>query len=659
MNQQVEKIWPDWAVTGFIDAGSYGRVYRVRKEQAGTIATAAVKIVEVPASKDEIGALMRSGWDSVSIFDHYAQEVQAIAGEISLMEQLKGHENIVHIEDFEVREHEDGSGWTICMRMELLTSLSSHLRSVGTMERDDIVRLGCDICRALEACERLGITHRDIKPSNVFIDKSGHYKLGDFGIAEHLDTAARRKNSEGAGTCAYMAPEVFFGRPADHTADIYSLGLVLYRLLDWVNQSSYAMGGSATARSQFWATEHDVEKERLNGKLLAPPTNTPERLARIVLRAVSPNPQDRYSTASEFRLALEAWSQKGTDEPEVSLRDRLESVLAQGKARFESGDYPKAVELLQQVYAAGYADAAAYLGRCYLGGLGVVRDARRGFDLLLEAANAGDPLGCLEVGRCYNAGLGVEQNASEAFAWYGRGSEAGSLEARLAAAQCLELGLGTAVDAEGALALYEQIARDVSAGALAQEAESRGQALRDALTPQEEGGLRGFFRRLFGFAPNGGGIGAGSTHNADSGNVASSASTAGRSSGEPVDAVETVVWDERSQRPCLLTIVWKATGRQFGLVDEGHSVSIGRYSTDIVLDTDNTRISRSHAKFAFDAGRVYIVDNNSSNGTYVNGSCIAANQWVPLKPGDTFSLADELFLVAGPVDKGAAEGVDP
>ena len=110
--------------------------------------------------------------------------------------------------DHLIIEHEDDIGWDILMRLELLTPLLDHTYKNG-MTEDDVIKLGTDMCKALEFCRKYDIIHRDIKPENIFIAPSGDYKLGDFGIAKTVEKT--RLGMSRRGTVVYMAPEVFKG----------------------------------------------------------------------------------------------------------------------------------------------------------------------------------------------------------------------------------------------------------------------------------------------------------------------------------------------------------------------------------------------------------------------------------------------------------------
>ena len=216
------------------------------------------------------------------------------------MIRLKGHPNVVSIEDYHVSRGDHSC--LIMIRMEKLNCLAKSIRE-GTqaMSREGVIGLGIDICKALESCESMNIIHRDIKPSNIFYgDKTG-FKLGDFGISRTMEHVYMSASMSGAGTPPYMAPEVYTGRAYNNKADIYSLGIVLYQLMNdsflpflRVNQQML----DSESRRHAWM-------RRMRGERLPLPARADPQLASVILKACSYDPENRFATAGEFRQALE------------------------------------------------------------------------------------------------------------------------------------------------------------------------------------------------------------------------------------------------------------------------------------------------------------------------------------------------------------------
>ena len=224
MQPKLPAGWESWQLEELLGEGSYGSVYKASRNLGGSKLYSAIKIIRIPSSENEIRAMiLETG--SKEAGDMAKECIQ----EIAAMNTLKGITNIVSVEDSRIEENEDGSSWTIYIRMELLTPFQEY-RLNHVMTEKDIIQLGTDLCNALSYCEKVRIIHRDIKPSNVFVSELGNYKLGDFGVARKLDRTNGLYSMK--GTSPYMATEVFNGQPYDQRADIYSLGLMLYKQLN-------------------------------------------------------------------------------------------------------------------------------------------------------------------------------------------------------------------------------------------------------------------------------------------------------------------------------------------------------------------------------------------------------------------------------------------
>ena len=303
-DQNIQLPWPDWEIIKELGHGGYGAVDQAQRSVAGITEQAAIKVISFPKSQDEIEADLTDGYDLDSLKAKYADVLQGYLNEYNLMRELNGQTNIVDCADFATVPHEDGIGWDVYIRMELLTPLTTVMRQKKLTE-EDVLKIGKDICRALMLCESNNIIHRDIKPENIMVSKFGDYKLGDFGIARTMDHTT---NATMVGTERYMAPEVIRREKYGKEADIYSLGLVLYWMLN--NRKIPFID----ADSLPYADELSrAQSRRVNGEPLPPPKYGSDELRKVVLKACEYRPADRYSSAEEMYRALDAVKIENTE----------------------------------------------------------------------------------------------------------------------------------------------------------------------------------------------------------------------------------------------------------------------------------------------------------------------------------------------------------
>ncbi len=314
-------VWPEWKVSAKpIGKGSYGTVYKAVRHVRNIESVAAIKIISIPTDVAELESLRADGMTEAETKSYLQGIVDDFIGEVQLMESLKGVQNIVGVEDYEVVEKESQIGWDIYIRMELLTPFSTY--SAGkTLTEEEVIKLGCDICTALEVCTQCNIIHRDIKPENIFVNRFGHFKLGDFGIARKLENMTAGLSQK--GTFNYIAPEVVNSNQYDARVDTYSLGIVLYRLLNgnrlpFMNQDQQFL--NANERRQ-------AIDRRVMGEKLPAPCNASPRMAEVILKACEFDPNKRFSSATEMKEALMA-VKNGTYivTPPVQQMDKTVSV---------------------------------------------------------------------------------------------------------------------------------------------------------------------------------------------------------------------------------------------------------------------------------------------------------------------------------------------
>jgi serine/threonine protein kinase/Tol biopolymer transport system component len=170
----------------------------------------------------------------------------------------------------------------------------------GPLALDRALHYAAQICEALDAAHKKGITHRDLKPANILVTKSG-IKLLDFGLAKvtpdrppdaATETIALTQANTILGTLQYMAPEQLEGNEADARSDIFSFGAVFYEMLT----GKHAFAGQSRASIVAAILERDAPS--LAGIV-------PARLDRLMRRCLAKNPDDRWQSARDLKFELE------------------------------------------------------------------------------------------------------------------------------------------------------------------------------------------------------------------------------------------------------------------------------------------------------------------------------------------------------------------
>ncbi len=346
---EINQVWPEWTEDCVLGEGSFGKVYRAKRMEFGRTFYSAIKVLTVPKSQQEVKSIRAQGMNDNEIYDYFRGLVDNLLNEITLMDNLKGAKNIVGIEDYKIIERQGEIGWDIFIRMELLTPFDSFV-SNPEFSQKDVIKLGVDICSALEVCEQNNIVHRDIKPDNIFISRFGEYKLGDFGIARKLEVT--QANLSRKGTLNYMAPEVYKSEEYGASVDLYSLGLVLYTLL---NNNRIAFLPAYPQPISYKDNEEALSK-RLSGQPLTLPCNAGASLGQVILKACAYYPGDRYQSATEFKNALiQEWNvlvQSG-DNKEIGFADATAMDDRSRKLQNTTNDMTANGRLVVNQYAVG------------------------------------------------------------------------------------------------------------------------------------------------------------------------------------------------------------------------------------------------------------------------------------------------------------------
>lgn len=290
--------WPEWKIVEKIGEGSFGQVYKAQRTERGKSFYSAIKIINIPGSQSEWNSVRSETGNDQAAREYFQNLVEECIQEIGTMEYFRGNSYIVSVEDFKVMEYLDAIGWEISIRMEYLTSFLDYCAEKQLQEKE-VIQMGLDLSKALGYCRKLHIIHRDVKPENIFVSRFGDFKLGDFGIARELERTMSGFSKK--GTYSYMAPEMYKGEKYDSRVDIYSLGIVLYKLMNH-NRLPFM-----NLEKQFitYRDKENALNKRMSGEQMAPPAEAGKLFGQIILKACAFDPDERYQTPEEFYRALD------------------------------------------------------------------------------------------------------------------------------------------------------------------------------------------------------------------------------------------------------------------------------------------------------------------------------------------------------------------
>ena len=214
-------------------------------------------------------------------------------------------------------------------------NLKQYMKGKGVLSWQEVLHFSTQVARALSHAHSRGIIHMDIKPQNIMLPKDGTVKIADFGIAQ-MDEADPADAEEALGSIHYISPEQARGGTVDARSDIYSLGVVMYEML--------------TGQLPFKGkTVEEVAVQQVSVLPDAPSAinpNVPPELEDITLRAMQPEPDDRYSSAGEMLADLEDFrrSRSGTvavQDQSYEIRDEVHVISKNVPRISRSGELSK------------------------------------------------------------------------------------------------------------------------------------------------------------------------------------------------------------------------------------------------------------------------------------------------------------------------------
>ncbi len=269
-----QQRWAQFELREMVGQGSFGQVYRAWD-----------------TTLDRVVALKLLRSDREAPSDASASQLESAVLEEGRCLARVRHPNVVTVYGAGSQDGRIG----IWMDFIAGRTLEEFLEEHGRFGAREAALVGVDLCRALSAVHATGLVHRDIKTRNVMREDGGRIVLMDFGAGRDIRPETPSVSSTIVGTPYYMAPEVLRGERPSIQSDLYSLGVVLYRLVT----AAYPVQGATI--NDLRAAHHRGEIKLLRD--MRP--ELPEVFLRMVERALAPDPASRFATAGQMEQELQ------------------------------------------------------------------------------------------------------------------------------------------------------------------------------------------------------------------------------------------------------------------------------------------------------------------------------------------------------------------
>lgn len=277
-----------------------------------------VKIISIPASQVQMDALLLAGAykDPSDAMDYFREKGEEVLNEAKLLKKLSKLEGFLSYEGWQmepITRHR--LGYEIYLVGSYKRSLERYMRH-NAITHLEAVNLGLDMCSALSVCRQAGALYVDLKPSNIFMSDKKEYRIGDLGFLP-IDTLRYAALPE-KYLSSYTPPELYDPMASvSMSADTYALGMILYQLY---NDGTLPFRGKAPEEG------------------LPSPVHADYELAEIIMKAIHPDPQQRYLDPAEMGKALAEYMQRN------SINDVAITPLRTKKAKKKKAPVPAEVQ---------------------------------------------------------------------------------------------------------------------------------------------------------------------------------------------------------------------------------------------------------------------------------------------------------------------------
>jgi serine/threonine-protein kinase len=251
-----------------LGAGGMGRVYKVHDTELDIQVVLKVLLPEVAAEPETI---------------------PRFRNELKLSRDIS-HKNVCRMFDLNISS---GSHY-ITMEYVDGESLKTIIQMTKKLSVAAAISITKQICEGLGEAHRHGVVHRDLKPGNVMIDRDGHAKILDFGLARSIESKGITATGIIIGTPEYMSPEQVLEKTVDRRSDIYSLGVLLYEMLTGLLPFE---GDSPVRVALKHVKEKPIEPKEINLKI-------PQVVSHVILKCLAKEKEDRYQSTEELYAEL-------------------------------------------------------------------------------------------------------------------------------------------------------------------------------------------------------------------------------------------------------------------------------------------------------------------------------------------------------------------
>ena len=331
MPQSFDPVFEQWYTENQLGSGTDGKVYSIiRKNADGSAERSVLKMIRLGENRSEkksFNTIVEKDEAGDGEESYYETIIKNITDNIAVIQKVDNGKRFVKYEEWETRRTSDGKGYAVLIRLERARSLTDLLSELS-FTLDETLRIGVSICRSLVRCRDFGYIYPNLKPENILFDERGICKLGDFGSFSCLEPS--KTSLAFKRTQYYMAPEFIRTGNVNGTVDTYSLGLVLYSL---INRGRLPFTEKYPEKVTVSSLDLSMQK-RLDGEELPEPALCDEALFRIIKKACAYKVEERYLSPKQMLADLKNALEKKPFEETVY--EDIYSVSSEKKEPFSA-----------------------------------------------------------------------------------------------------------------------------------------------------------------------------------------------------------------------------------------------------------------------------------------------------------------------------------